>query len=58
VIIVQKLKSFWFYRIVAKNSDQQTNVEVKIENDTNSNAESLTQKPKKIKDRSTTQVCI
>jgi len=47
-----------FYRIVAKNSDQQSNVEVKIENEANSSAQSSTQKQKKIKERNTTQVCV
>lgn len=49
---------FFFYRIAAKNSDEQANVEVKKEYDASSNAQSSIQKQKKIKERSTTQVPI
>uniref|UniRef100_A0A2S2P3X9 Uncharacterized protein n=1 Tax=Schizaphis graminum TaxID=13262 RepID=A0A2S2P3X9_SCHGA len=46
-----------YKRIVAKDSDQLSKVEVKVEHDANSNAQLLsTQKQKKTKERSTTQI--
>lgn len=45
----------FFFRIVAKTSDEQGNIEVKMEHD--ASAQSSIQKQKRIKERSTTQVC-
>lgn len=46
----------FFYRNVAKDSDQSANVNVKNEHHASSSVQPSTQKSKKVKERSTTQV--